>query len=241
MTAWWYAEKERQVGPFGPEDIKHLFQAGTITPATMLWREGMEAWRPLAQIDELHALKAAVPPPLPATQPASVQSMPLASRWSRFLARLFDLNWQTTLVALVIVPFLNPATPALFLGLIALPMALILDGVLYPIVRRPPGKALLGLRLARKDGSRLSFWQYLDRNLSLWASGLAFGLPILFVFALVRQSFRLSKGRAASYDTDSGFEVRAESLTLTRKAIFGALLIGIFAGTLTLDVLAFKR
>ena len=145
------------------------------------------------------------------------------------------------LVAVVVAPFLNPGTPPLFFAFMTLPMALILDAALYPLVHTSPGKALLGLRLVRKDGSRLSAWQYLERNLSLWASGLAFGLPIIFLFTLVRQSFRLGKGRAASYDEDSGFEVRASPPSPTRKAAFGVLFVATYMGALALAVAVFKR
>lgn len=86
MSAWWYAEKERRIGPVGPEEIKHLLQRGSITSGTMLWREGMDAWMPLELVDELRGLKAAVPPPLPTKLFINIQSLPMASRWPRFLA-----------------------------------------------------------------------------------------------------------------------------------------------------------
>ena len=63
MTAWWYAEHDKKVGPADIDELKRLLETGRIGLKTVLWREGMEAWRPLDEIDELSTLKGAVPPP----------------------------------------------------------------------------------------------------------------------------------------------------------------------------------
>ncbi|GBR50626.1 hypothetical protein AA106555_0279 [Neokomagataea thailandica NBRC 106555] len=47
---WYYAFEGQQVGPITTEQLKHLASLGTITPQTLVWREGFgEQWRPAAE------------------------------------------------------------------------------------------------------------------------------------------------------------------------------------------------
>lgn len=47
---WYYAFEGQQVGPITTEQLKYLASSGTITPETLVWRQGFgEQWRPAAQ------------------------------------------------------------------------------------------------------------------------------------------------------------------------------------------------
>nr|WP_294917211.1 DUF4339 domain-containing protein [uncultured Neokomagataea sp.] len=47
---WYYAFEGQQVGPITTEQLKYLAASGTITPETLVWRQGFgEQWRPAAQ------------------------------------------------------------------------------------------------------------------------------------------------------------------------------------------------
>ena len=47
---WYYAEGSQQRGPYDEAQFEALIQAGTITPPTLVWGEGMPNWLPLAQV-----------------------------------------------------------------------------------------------------------------------------------------------------------------------------------------------
>ena len=56
----------QQAGPFDMPRLQQEAQSGQLTPATLVWRQGMAAWTPAAQVPELASLfQAAAPPPLP--------------------------------------------------------------------------------------------------------------------------------------------------------------------------------
>lgn len=205
----------------------------------MLWHEGMDAWRPLCEVEELNGLKAVVPPPLPPKADPAPLSYPLATRWPRFFARIFDVWWETLLIVLILgtvlgrysasfVEWINGPGASQLFGILCLPIALILDALLYRVVGNTPGKALLGLKVGTLDGKSLSLTQYFNRNFSMWASGLAFGFPLINLFTMANQSGRLGKGQQASYDEPTGFQVRSKPSGWGRKTAFGFAFAGLF-------------
>lgn len=237
MTAWWYAEKDQKTGPVDKDELKRLLQAGKIGPKTMLWHERMEAWWPLDEVDELNELNASMPPPLPLETGPDPLSYPLATRWPRFFARVFDVWWETLLVAIILgavlgyysasfVKWINGPFASLF-GLLCLPIALVLDALLYRASGNTPGKALLGLKVGTLNGKPLSLAQYVNRNFSIWVSGLALGLPFINLFTMANQSFRLGRGQQASYDEPTGFRVRSRPIGWVHKMAFGLAFSGL--------------
>ncbi|MFA7175496.1 MAG: RDD family protein [Kiritimatiellia bacterium] len=239
MTAWWYAEKEKKTGPLEQGELASLIQRGKIGPRTMLWKEGMESWLPLNEIEELQPLKAAVPPPLPPKANTDPLTFPMAARWPRFFARIFDMWWETLLVAFVLgavlgrysagfVEWINGPGASQLFGIVCLPFALILDAAIYRLIGNTPGKALLGLKVGLLDASPLSFGQYLGRNFAIWVKGLALGFPLINLFTMAHQSGRLGKGQQASYDESTGYRVRAKPIGWVRRSIFGVAFLGLF-------------
>ncbi len=53
---WYYAKGEDRSGPVDDHEFQRLVQQGVITPATLIWRDGMAGWQP-------HG--AGTPPPMP--------------------------------------------------------------------------------------------------------------------------------------------------------------------------------
>jgi clan AA aspartic protease (TIGR02281 family) len=58
---WWYAEAEHRSGPVSAVQLEQLVQSGAISLNTLVWREGRLSWKPLQQIPELAAGRAAAP------------------------------------------------------------------------------------------------------------------------------------------------------------------------------------
>jgi hypothetical protein len=228
-----------------------------IGPNTMLWKEGMEAWLPLDEIEELRGLKSVLPPPLP-SKVSSPLTYPMASRWLRYFARTFDLLWETLLVVFLLSAVLgftlaildrwtgqhpggfvewlngpfawvyNPLSGILF-WMLCLPLVLILDAAVYRFRGNTPGKALLGLKVGLLDASSpLSFGQYLGRNFSVWGSGLALGIPFIDLVTMARQAIRLGRGKPASYDEFPGYRVYAKPIGPQQKLLFVLALAGLF-------------
>ncbi|MFT3831452.1 MAG: RDD family protein [Opitutaceae bacterium] len=47
--AWYYAVSNQRLGPVSEEEFGALVINGTITPSTLVWRQGMNDWLPYAQ------------------------------------------------------------------------------------------------------------------------------------------------------------------------------------------------
>jgi hypothetical protein len=60
-------------------ELKRIFQKGSVGLATLVWCEGMGAWKPLGEVDDLKSLLAAVPPPLP-TESVPAREVPPAAQ-----------------------------------------------------------------------------------------------------------------------------------------------------------------
>ena len=68
MAAYWYVGADgASKGPVELEELARLARAGEVTPATLVWTDGMAEWAPAGSIAALTALLSpapAAPPPL---------------------------------------------------------------------------------------------------------------------------------------------------------------------------------
>jgi len=62
----WYAGiGGQQQGPFDRAALAEQVRGGVITPATLVWKQGLAQWVPAQQVPELADIFGSVPPPLP--------------------------------------------------------------------------------------------------------------------------------------------------------------------------------
>lgn len=286
MKTWWHEEAGERVGPVDVQELRARLMTGRLSWDTLAWKAGMETWRPLAEIEDLHALWA--PPPLPSTfarniptpQPAKAlaPSEPLApselnsgtapapaatespaaelvsttrttaGKWKRFLARSFDVGWEGILVVgalSFLVGYLSVelglATVSgvtqwsrqpgnlLLVALACFPITLAFDAVVYTVLGNTPGKALLGLRVINFDGKPLNFLAYAQRNARMWFSGYALGLPLLSLFTVAWQAYRLDRGEPAYYDLATCHRIQAYPLSRLHWVAFTCLSLALCA------------
>jgi membrane protease subunit (stomatin/prohibitin family) len=65
--SYFVAVDGHQQGPFDQAKLQDAIAQGKLTPATLVWTQGMAKWTPAGQVSELSGLLASVPPPLPPT------------------------------------------------------------------------------------------------------------------------------------------------------------------------------
>lgn len=63
MALWYFGENGQQNGPVDDAGIRQAMAAGQLNPQTLVWREGMPNWLPLAQVPELFSPDPAAFPP----------------------------------------------------------------------------------------------------------------------------------------------------------------------------------
>lgn len=52
MANWYYGENGEQRGPVEEHELRGMIAAGKVNASTIVWREGMENWKPLSEIPE---------------------------------------------------------------------------------------------------------------------------------------------------------------------------------------------
>lgn len=161
---------------------------------------------------ESEAAECRNPPPTPSLAgqtTARPETHAAASAWKRFIARTIDLMWEALVLGALVSYFASfnlefngwlQGTDALVLGILMTPLVLAFDALVAGVCFITPGKALLRLRVVDEKMGRLAGAGNFQRNMRLWASGLAFGVPAINLFAMAFQGDRVRKTGRATYD-----------------------------------------
>lgn len=238
MSNWWYSDG-RNKRKIALEEIVERIEKGELKAETLVWKEGMLAWRPLGEVPDLAPLLDAVPPPLPTrSTPTALAKRPVASLpagpWARYFARSIDLSWEMLALAfasLYVSQFLPGGLPGLTrfeipgavsdvaLTMTFIPLALGLDVIIFRLFGNTPGKAILGISVRNADSSRLRGSQYFYRNVGFWVRGILFGVPFISLIALYGQYSNLKTSGSTDYDLESKTVVNARPFAWWRALI----------------------
>lgn len=71
MKTWHYHSSSGSTASTSEENLAELAEAGSISPQTLVWTDGMAGWEPAAKALPDLFKRAGAPPPLPAGMPAS--------------------------------------------------------------------------------------------------------------------------------------------------------------------------
>lgn len=83
---WYYTKDEERQGPVSAEDLKQLVQDGELLPNDLIWKEGMEDWRPASQLKGLF--------PADAEDPAEAETQPMPGVSSPAAVGVRSAVWQ---------------------------------------------------------------------------------------------------------------------------------------------------
>jgi hypothetical protein len=64
-NSFFVAINGQQSGPLDINTLAARARDGSLTPQTLVWKQGMTTWVPASSVPELQAVLTAVPPPLP--------------------------------------------------------------------------------------------------------------------------------------------------------------------------------
>ncbi len=89
---WYVAIRDQQVGPLVPAAVKGKWESGEIGPDSLVWRSGMEDWKPLSTVAELAEMLA--PVPRPEARARSDQATPAPRATNTPPAPAAEPDWQ---------------------------------------------------------------------------------------------------------------------------------------------------
>jgi len=88
------------------------------------------------------------------------------------------------------------------IGIVLLPIAMVLDALVYAIFRNTPGKWLCGIQVLSVTGQRTSPSKYLHRNFKIYVFGLAFGIGLIALFTLIHSYRKVASEQLVSWDKE---------------------------------------
>lgn len=92
-----------------------------------------------------------------------------------------------------------------------------------------PAKSLFGIRVVNDNGRNLTYREALHRTVLLWVQGMAFGLPVLNLFAHLAGYMILTRSGTTPWDKSSGATVSHTQWGLGRVVALTASVLALFA------------
>lgn len=233
----WIIQNGEKIGPIHDYEIRRKIEDGELPASTPAWHEGIDAWKPLVEIDlfsrefdrPAHAADAPYAPPerLPKeSAPPPLPDRPHLIR--RFWARWLDLYLFAGLWWIVM------WASGRDIGMILSHQWIILfhyvpwfvfESFLIHRFGTTPGKWLLGLRVVNNDGSLLSLAEATRRCARVLFLGLGFGWGILALICQAMSWITTKRLGQPLWDRAGGHRLESAPLHPLRLAAYVFILV----------------
>jgi len=185
---WYYAKNKQKVGPVTQAQLQELVRSGKLSPADMVWKQGMAKWQSAGAVDGLlpkSPPSELEPPPLPdATRAASsVWWEGLKRNKPAYLSAILAVAMCCTCLGIPVVSWITSALPEGAGGFLGVLYALLMVGLLLALL--VAGMTALDAReIPAYPGSRFP-WAAGERSaLNVKLLGLRVGVAVSAVIGL---------------------------------------------------------
>lgn len=217
----WIIRDGEKTGPLHDFEIRKKIESGELPASTLAWHEGLDAWKPLKEINIFsREFELKEPPPLPTdieleTKPddkaAPQETFYIRRFWARWLdLTLFSGLWWLGLWAV------GQNLEAILANQWVLFLRYVpwfaLEALLIHKFATTPGKWLLGLHVTNKNHSHLDLGESIRRSLRVMFTGVGFGWSILAIFCQALSIFTARRLGATLWDHTGGHQVTAAPL-----------------------------
>jgi uncharacterized RDD family membrane protein YckC len=219
--------------------MEALFSTGVLPPDTLVWSSGMQSWQPASELPEFQLLghRPGSPPPIPPAERPATAGWPNAADqarrdepspaeavadstprpWLRWAARLIDFGCFCVVLGVageLVSPGVALRVNEYALNILALALMVPVEAMVLSGFGTTPGKALLRIKVANADGSRLDFGTAFNRSFQVWMRGLALGIPIVMLFTMAFGYNRLTSTGSTHWDQALGLSVTHSKVTV---------------------------
>lgn len=241
MRTWIIIDGEK-TGPFEIVQVVRRIEAGELKPSHYGWVEGMKEWQALAEIPQFKdSFTVSVTPVETPAMP--VESSPLAvAEIPAMLVRRLFARWFDTLVWSMFFMCMLVVAKADFMGLMVnlwfnyamMLVWIMLESMMIHLWGCTPGKALLGIRVRRLDGSPIPLGRSLLRALRVYLMGMGMSHPILMPICHGFSWWFVRKHGATLWDGPAGFAVTITPISAWRWVAYTICIITLMniAGTI---------
>ncbi|MCH2101742.1 MAG: RDD family protein [Planctomycetes bacterium] len=255
-ATWYYLEDGVTRGPAPHAELLELFREERLPAQTLVWREGLDDWRPAIEA----GLLPPAPPPVPEQQSPPDLAMPQLAgayqvkaselgvlAWRRYLARLVDFVFFAMLCSFFLTAFAPEVTAALAKSAslsggssLWVTFALLLAYVPFEALLlrgsgATPGKRLFALKVRCRNGGPLDFSTALERSARIFVLGQGCGVPILTQVVKLISFSRFQRTGSTLWDQRSGTEVVYGPMSERRK-FTAAIVVGLYLALMYLTV-----
>ena len=237
----WIILNGQKTGPIHDYEIRHKIEDGELTPDTPAWHEGLDAWKPLVEID-LFTREFEPKPPASAEPsiftgsrnddyplPEPLLQNPLLAR--RFWARWLDLCLYSGIWWISLWATGCDIRSVISNFWVTLPHYIpwfVLEAFLIHHFGTTPGKWLLSLKVTNLDGSPLDLAAATRRSARVLFTGIGFGWGLLTIFCQVLSYFTTKRMGRPLWDHVGGHQLVFEPLKPLRMVVLVFLFITAF-------------
>ncbi len=238
----WYTEEAdgATTGPFSFEELSGLVEKGEIDAETLVGMQG-QAKRPFSEVEKLTAQNIDYPSPIPREKDAAhrlhrqKRGENTPRPWRRFLARMFDYTLYGFVLGILFALFDISLAPQ-YWGIIGIGLIFLwtfIEAGFLSACGKTPGKALLRLKVLKKDGTNLSYLDAINRSFSVWWLGLGAAIYPISIVTMIVACTKLSNLGETTWDVKGGYEVKGKKIGVLRilvTILFFVILLGLASG-----------
>lgn len=233
---FWIIQNGERAGPYPDYEIRAKIQHGDLDPDSSIWREGMEAWTKLEDVEifreefkKRDPRSVSPAPPASDTEPPPLDAVkPKAYIMRRFWARWMDLVAYGSLWWLGLYFSGRNIASALTSVWMLLPMYIpwfILESWLLHKYGTTPGKWLMSLQVRNEDESLLALPAASKRSLRVLVSGIGFGWSYLAAICQLMSWFTTRRIGKPIWDYLGKHKVEAKPMVPLKILLFVAIFI----------------
>jgi len=151
--------------------------------------------------------------------------------WVRYFARITDIFLFSLSVGFLLGMFAPSVLdlPSAFLTMIILFVWIFQESVLLANCGTTPGKWFFKIKVRNSRGQKLTFSEALNRSFGVWSKGMAAGVPLISLIALLSSRSKLKRDGITTWDEDGGFVVTHGKVGVLRSAVVTVLLLGFYS------------
>lgn len=226
----WIIRDGEKIGPLHDFEIRRKISNGELPASTPSWHQGLDAWKPLVEIElfsrefereinPVHPQKPAEissPPETGATPPPLPKQQVFVRRfWARWLdLSIYSGVWWVGMWAAG--QDIGNAMANPWIIFFRYVPWFTLEAVLLQHYATTPGKWLLGLKVVNLDKSHLDLGDAIRRSMRVLFSGIGFGFSYLAFFCQLLSLVVAKRIGTTLWDQSGGHEVLAKPVQPTR-------------------------
>lgn len=215
---WYYIDNFQIVGPIERNELKELFQNGTLNGNTFVWYESLTEWRKAGTLLQLSEFIPKTEtrsdtielelPPLPHA-PVKTEEEQEARPWPRYFARLIDIHFISLFVGMGagilamafewnFIDKIHDSAYTIVSAAVWIPI----EAIFLAAFGKTPGKWIMNITVISATDVPMDYQKAIRRSLMVWLRGYGLGIGIVAFIAMIIAYNQLTRYGVTTWDRD---------------------------------------